>query len=132
VLAALEPIVAELAPGWRVWSQVSLGEVLDANSVEAFNTINAKRVDFLLVDADQRPRVAIEYQGQGHHQGAAAARDAVKREALRRAGVGYRRGVRGRWAGGVAAGGGAGDGWGWGAANAWVRNAERSRALMAS
>jgi hypothetical protein len=89
VLAALEPIVAELAPGWRVWSQVSLGEVLDANSVEAFNTINAKRVDFLLVDADQRPRVAIEYQGQGHHQGAAAARDAVKREALRRAGVGF-------------------------------------------
>jgi hypothetical protein len=89
VLAALEPIVAKLEPGWRVWTQVSLGEVLDADSVEAFNTINAKRVDFLLVDADQRPRLAIEYQGQGHHQGAAAARDAVKREALRRAGVGY-------------------------------------------
>lgn len=89
VLAALEPIVAELEPGWRVWTQVSLGEVLDADSVEAFNTINAKRVDFLLVDADQRPRMAIEYQGQGHHQGAAAARDAVKREALRRARVGY-------------------------------------------
>lgn len=89
VLAALEPIVAELAPGWRVWTQVSLGEVLDGSSVEAFNTINAKRVDFLLVDADQRPRLAIEYQGQGHHQGEAAARDAVKREALRRAGVDY-------------------------------------------
>lgn len=89
VLAALEPIVAELQPGWRVWTQVSLGEVLDGGTVEAFNTINAKRVDFLLVDADQRPRLAIEYQGQGHHQGAAAARDAVKKEALRRAGVGY-------------------------------------------
>lgn len=89
VLAALEPIVAELAPGWRVCAQVSLGEVLDADSTEAFNTINAKRVDFLLVDAEMRPRHAIEYQGQGHHQGAAAARDAVKREALRRAGVGY-------------------------------------------
>ena len=89
VLAALEPIVAELEPGWRVWSQVSLGEVLDGGTAEAFNAINAKRVDFLLVDADQRPRMAIEYQGQGHHQGAAAARDAVKKEALRRAGVGY-------------------------------------------
>ena len=89
VLKALEPIVAQLEPGWRVWTQVSLGEVLDADSIEAFNTINAKRVDFLLVDADQRPRLAIEYQGQGHHQGTAAARDAVKREALRRAGVGY-------------------------------------------
>ncbi|GAA4010982.1 DUF2726 domain-containing protein [Sphingomonas humi] len=89
VLAALEPIVAQLEPGWRVWTQVSLGEVLDGGTVEAFNAINAKRVDFLLVDTDQRPRLAIEYQGQGHHQGAAAARDAVKREALRRAGVGY-------------------------------------------
>ena len=89
VLAALEPIVAQLEPGWRVWTQVSLGEVLDGGTIEAFNTINAKRVDFLLVDADQRPRLAIEYQGQGHHQGAAAARDAVKKEALRRAGVGY-------------------------------------------
>lgn len=89
VLAALEPIVAKLEPGWRVWTQVSLGEVLDGGTVEAFNAINAKRVDFLLVDADQRPRMAIEYQGQGHHQGAAAARDAVKKEALRRAGVGY-------------------------------------------
>ena len=89
VLAALEPIVAELAPGWRVMAQVSLGEVLDADSIEAFNTINAKRVDFLLVDSDLRPRHAIEYQGQGHHQGAAAARDAVKKEALRRAGIGF-------------------------------------------
>ncbi len=89
VLAALEPIVAELAPGWRVMAQVSLGEVLDADSIEAFNTINAKRVDFLLVDPDLRPRHAIEYQGQGHHQGTAAARDAVKKEALRRAGIGY-------------------------------------------
>ena len=88
VLAALEPIVAELAPGWRVMAQVSLGEVLDADSTEAFNTINAKRVDFLLVDAELKPRHAIEYQGQGHHQGTAAARDVVKKEALRRAGIG--------------------------------------------
>jgi hypothetical protein len=89
VLAALEPLVAELLPGWRVCAQVSLGEVLEGNSTEAFNTINAKRVDFLLVDETMRPRHAIEYQGQGHHQGAAAARDAVKKEALRKAGVGY-------------------------------------------
>lgn len=39
---------------------------------------------------DENCRVvhAIEYQGTGHHQGTAAARDAVKREALRRAGIG--------------------------------------------
>jgi ribulose bisphosphate carboxylase small subunit len=43
----------------------------------------------LLVDADCRPLHAIEYQGGAHHQGTAAARDAVKKEALRRAGIGY-------------------------------------------
>ena len=34
---------------------------------------------------------AIEYQGGGHYKGAhaTAARDAVKKEALRRAGIGY-------------------------------------------
>ena len=89
VFAALEPILTELAPGWRVMAQVSLGEVLESDSVEGFNTINAKRVDFLLLDPKMRPRHAIEYQGQGHHQGPAAARDAVKKEALRRAGIGF-------------------------------------------
>jgi hypothetical protein len=49
----------------------------------------SKRVDLLIVDADCKPLHAIEYQGGGHHQGTAAARDAVKREALRQAGVGY-------------------------------------------
>ena len=34
-------------------------------------------------------RRPIEYHGTGHHQGTAAARDAVKKEALRKAGIGY-------------------------------------------
>ena len=43
----------------------------------------------LLVDGDCQPIAAIEYRGGSHHQGTAAARDAVKKEALRRAGIGY-------------------------------------------
>ena len=42
-----------------------------------------------------RVRQAIEYQGTGHHQGTAAARDAVKKEALRKAGIGYHEVVAG-------------------------------------
>ena len=34
-------------------------------------------------------RHALEYQGTGHHNGNAAARDAVKKEALRKAKIGY-------------------------------------------
>ena len=47
---------------------------------------------------DERCRVvhALEYQGAGHHTGAsAAARDAVKKEALRKAGIGYHEVVAG-------------------------------------
>lgn len=86
---ALEKLVAEMTPGWRLMAQVSLGEVLQSRDVAAYRCINSKRVDMLLVDAGCRPLHAIEYQGGAHHRGTAAARDAVKKEALRRAGIGY-------------------------------------------
>ena len=41
------------------------------------------------MDPDCRVRHTLEYQGTGHHQGSAAARDAVKKEAPRKAGIGY-------------------------------------------
>lgn len=89
VFKELDRVVAGLNPDWRVMAQVSLGEVLKSADPEAYRSINSKRVDLLLMDGDCRPRHAIEYQGFGHHQGTAAARDAVKKEALRRAGIGY-------------------------------------------
>jgi len=75
--------------GWRVMAQVSLGEVLRSADARAYAAINSKRVDILLISSAGDPLAAIEYQGSGHHQGTAAARDAVKREALRRAGVAF-------------------------------------------
>jgi hypothetical protein len=77
-------------------AQVSLGEILRSKDADAFSCINSKRVDMLLIDEDCRPRHAIEYHGGGHYQGTAAARDAVKKEALRRAGIGYHEVVAGR------------------------------------
>jgi hypothetical protein len=45
----------------------------------------------VIVDDDCKPIHANEYQGGGHFKGAhhTAACDAVKKEALRRAGIGY-------------------------------------------
>jgi len=85
----LDRIVISCNPAWQVMAQVSLGEVVRCKDAQAYSCINSKRVDLLLMDDDCQPRHAIEYQGAGHHQGTAAARDAVKREALRRAGIGY-------------------------------------------
>ncbi|TGV52347.1 DUF2726 domain-containing protein, partial [Mesorhizobium sp. M00.F.Ca.ET.149.01.1.1] len=76
-------------PAWQVMAQVSLGEILRSTDANAYSCINSKRVDLLLVDETCRPRHALEYQGRAHHQGTAAARDAVKKEALRRAGISY-------------------------------------------
>jgi GAF domain-containing protein len=89
VFSELHRAVSACNPTWHVMAQVSLGEILVSADAEAYRCINAKRVDLLLVDGDCRPRHAIEYQGGAHHQGTAAARDAVKKEALRRAGIGY-------------------------------------------
>jgi hypothetical protein len=77
-------------------AQVSLGEILRSKDADAYGCINSKRVDLLLVDEDCKPRHAIEYHGAAHHQGSAAARDAVKKEALRRAGIGYHEVLAGR------------------------------------
>src|SRR5688572_30489147 len=92
VFAVLDKLVIELAPpGWQVMAQVSLGEILRCEDKDAYLCINSKRVDLLIVDADCKPVHAIEYQGGAHFKGAhaTAARDAVKKEALRRAGIGY-------------------------------------------
>ena len=77
-------------PGWRAMGQVSLGESLASTDKDAYFAVNSKRVDLLIVDAECQPLHAVEFQGKGHHMGEnTAARDAVKREALRRAGIGY-------------------------------------------
>ncbi|SCB61581.1 Protein of unknown function [Rhizobium aethiopicum] len=95
VFRELDSIVIGCNSSWQVMAQVSLGEILRSTDAEAYRCINSKRVDLLLVDSNCQPRHVIEYQGGGHHRGTAAARDAVKKEALRRAGIGYHEVVAG-------------------------------------
>ncbi len=94
VFYALERGLAKHPLGWRVMAQVSLGEVLGSTDTNAFQAVNSKRVDMLIIARDGLPIAAVEYQGSGHYQGTAAARDAVKREALRRAGIEFRNSFR--------------------------------------
>lgn len=90
VFEALDKAVIARNPGWQVMAQVSLGEFLASPDKDAFLAVNSKRVDFALMDEKCRVVHALEYQGSGHHAGpSAAARDAVKKEALRKAGIGY-------------------------------------------
>ncbi len=88
---AIDEMVLAARPDWQVMAQVSLGEILRCDDADAYRCINSKRVDLLIVDAECKPLHAIEYQGGAHYKGAhaTAARDAVKKEALRRAGIGY-------------------------------------------
>ena len=96
VFQELDRIVIGFNPRWQVMAQVSLGEILRSKDADAYRCINSKRVDLLLVDEHCRPRHVVEYQGGAHHQGSAAARDAVKKEALRRAGIGYHEVIAGQ------------------------------------
>ncbi len=94
LLRALETLVPKLVPQFRLMAQTSLGEIIEPIGAPetkdwkaAFHAINAKRLDFAIFDGSGYLVCAIEYQGQGHYQDAAFMRDAVKREALRLAGV---------------------------------------------
>ncbi len=89
VFQALDSAVIARNPAWQVMAQVSLGEFIASEDKDAYLCVNSKRVDFALMDEKCRVVHALEYQGSGHHQGSAAARDAVKKEALRKAGIGY-------------------------------------------
>lgn len=96
VFQTLDAAVLARNSKWQVMAQVSLGEFLASTDRDAFFAVNSKRVDFALMDENCRVIHALEYQGSGHHAGeSAAARDAVKKEALRKAGIGYHEVVAG-------------------------------------
>lgn len=96
ILRILEAVAQETPGGLRVMAQTSLGEVLAPRPASgsqeardlAFRSINSKRLDFLVIDAYGMPVLAVEYQGHGHFRDTTFMRDAVKREALRKAGIG--------------------------------------------
>ena len=76
--------------------QVSMGEFLetpfttDREHVDsrAYSSINCKRIDLLIYSRrDFQPVLAIEHQGSGHNQGNFEGLDAVKRAALKKAGI---------------------------------------------
>ena len=95
VLRQLDAIVARMGGEFRVMAQPNLGEFLrpdpDAPKVrriEGHGATNSKRVDFLIIDSAGYGVLAVEVQGSGHYLGSTAhLRDAVKREALRKAGI---------------------------------------------
>lgn len=97
LLPIVERAVRKHGDGHRVMAQTSLGELIrpaGANGDtpagrDAYASINSKRLDLAIINRFGHLVAAIEYQGSGHHQGNAFLRDAVKREAVRRAGVPY-------------------------------------------
>jgi len=95
LLPVIEETLAEIGKGHRVMAQTSMGEILRPVKTsgtrqarkDAFASINCKRLDFAVFDSRGWLVCAIEYQGDGHYQGKAFMRDAVKREVVRKAGV---------------------------------------------
>ena len=59
-------VEARLPRGYRLLAQVSYGEMLRCRDQARFLTINARRADFVLVDAGFNVVAVIEYDGPGH------------------------------------------------------------------
>ena len=89
VFKTVEEQVASMKGGYRVFAQTSLGEIMSCDDRRGFSSINSKRADVVVIGPNGEAKLVVEYQGAGHYQGDAAARDAVKKEALRKAGVAY-------------------------------------------
>ena len=95
LLLLLESVACESNARLRVMAQTSMGELIRPKSGSAphrdcslaYRSINSKRIDFVVIDRFGIPMLAIEYQGNGHYHRHSFMRDAVKREALRKANV---------------------------------------------
>lgn len=83
----LERMLSNNHRAYRVFPQVSLGELLSSKDDSAYQSINSKRVDFAIINPWGDPCAVVEYQGTGHYQGNAEKRDAVKREACNKADI---------------------------------------------
>lgn len=85
----LETYLQKNFSDYRVFPQVAMGVYLRSRDTQAHSSINSKRADFVIISKFGKPCVVVEYQGEGHYQANAAARDAVKKEACRKAGIHY-------------------------------------------
>lgn len=89
VFCRLEALLPKSHRSYRVFAQVSLGEILGSDSKQAYWAINSKRADFVIIDRSGQPVAVVEYHGTGHYQGDAITCDAIKREACNSAGIAY-------------------------------------------
>jgi hypothetical protein len=95
ILLVLEAATREIDAGLRVMAQTSMGEIIrpkkgsapDDDCNLAYRSINSKRIDFVVINRFGTPILAVEHQGAGHYHARSFMRDAVKREALRKANV---------------------------------------------
>ena len=83
----LEDWIAGRPGRHRLFAQVSMGEILGSEDRLAYACVNSKRCDFVIIDGQGYPVVAIEYQGTGHFGSDSDERDYVKQKALECAGV---------------------------------------------
>ena len=97
VFKILERLIGEANGNYRIMAQVSMGEIIrpvnnsnsKADRDSAYFAINSKRLDFAIIDQFGKVILAIEYQGHGHYHSRSFLRDAVKREALRKANISF-------------------------------------------
>jgi hypothetical protein len=84
---------------YYAFPEVALGAALNPKTIfgtqgeetsDAYRAISGKRCDLIIADSRYIPIIALEWQGSGHYMGQrfdTTQRDAIKRTALRKAGV---------------------------------------------
>lgn len=89
VMREVEAIIDEIGQAWRVLAQVSLSQIIGSTNVDAVAAIDGQVAALMIVGSDRTPIAVVEYQSLGMARGDDVMRDAIKREALRRAGIAF-------------------------------------------
>ena len=95
ILRILEQAVRQADKDHRVLPRTGLSHAVTPRNSSATaadrdlasRSISGERLDFLVIDRDGRPVLAVEYRGREPYGRKAFIRDALKREALRKAGI---------------------------------------------
>ena len=97
VLLVVERVLKAHFRQHRVLAEVCMGSFLATPggrngsflNDKAYQSINSKRVDFLVIDAMGNPALVIEYHGTFGRDGHALAKDEIKRVTFDRAGIAW-------------------------------------------
>lgn len=84
-------LLRHIPSGWRVFPKIRIADIIETTNGKGYKRllykILSKHIDFLLVDENFSPRIAIELQGNSHRKSDRKKSDEIKKEVFSAIGI---------------------------------------------